>query len=68
MGQVIAFRLRAQPKRRPPPDGPALIFFFTGVRYQHDDPDLPVSPGDPAAAEAHRGGRKAGGHRRRRGG
>ena len=40
MGQVIAFRLRAQPKRRPPPDGPARILFFTGVRYQRDEPGL----------------------------
>ncbi len=68
MGQVIAFRLQAQPKLRPPPDGPAQILFFTGVRYQRDEPDS----GDPAhettAPESRRGGRKAGSHRRRRGG
>ena len=68
MGQVIAFRLQAQPKLRPPPDGPAQILFFTGVRYQRDDPDSDAPTHDTAAPESRRGGRKAGGHRRRRGG
>jgi hypothetical protein len=66
MGQVIAFRLQAQPKRRPPPDGPARILFFTGVRYQRDDADLVASDCEPTTPESRRGGRKAGGHRRRR--
>ncbi len=68
MGQVIAFRLRAQPQRRPPPDSPARILFFTGVRYQRDEPDSGDPAHETASPESPRGGRKAGGHRRRRGG
>jgi hypothetical protein len=68
MGQVIAFRLRAQPKLQPPPDGQAQILFFTGVRYQHDDPDSDAPLHETASPEPRRGGgRKTGGHRRRRG-
>ena len=52
MGQVIAFRLQAQPKRRPPPDSPARILFFTGVRYQRDEPDSDAPTHETASPES----------------
>ncbi len=67
MGQVIVFRLQAQPKRRPPQDGPARILFFTGVRYQRDDPDSGTPANETTPPGSPRAGRKVGGNRPRRG-
>ena len=64
MGKVIVFRPPDAAPRRAGEGGRAQILFFTGVRYQRDDPDAgapePISPA-PAPRASH------GGRRRRKG-
>lgn len=38
MGEVVAFRMRKEARRAPANGGAAEILFFTGVRYQRDEP------------------------------
>jgi hypothetical protein len=66
MGQVIIFQVRQQPGCAPAGGGPAQILFFTGVRYQRDDPDAgSPAPDTPAPhTPAPRESRGAGRHRR----
>ena len=66
MGEVISFRQPEKPGRPPADHGPARILFFTGVRYQRDDPPASRPAPAPSAPAGNRGG-KLGGRRRRRG-
>jgi hypothetical protein len=62
MGEVTAFRPR-DAASRPAPAGPAQILFFTGVRYQRDDPTSETPAPSSTTGQEQRGG----GKRRRRG-
>jgi hypothetical protein len=38
MGEIVPFRIARRPHAAAPPEGPARILFFLGVRYvRHDD-------------------------------
>jgi hypothetical protein len=59
MGEVIAFRRRQQAARAPSEDGAAQILFFTGVRYERDDPNAESpAPQRPSRRSGGRRGRK----------
>ncbi len=38
MGEIVLFRIARRPRAAAPPEGPARILFFLGVRYvRHED-------------------------------
>jgi hypothetical protein len=59
MGEVIAFRGRSRRGAPPPPpDGPAQILFFLGVRYSRPD-DGPEGKPDGARPSRARRSKRA---------